>query len=74
MLVETFMARDDNPSFDELVALAVETGREGVKALKAQPVEKTRPRLRRHRKLQPQRNRWARTIIWSLALRELMTA
>ena len=35
MLVETFMARDDNPSFDELVALAVETGSEGVKALKA---------------------------------------
>ncbi|ATA21862.1 PTS system D-mannose-specific IIA component (Man family) /PTS system D-mannose-specific IIB component (Man family) [Gibbsiella quercinecans] len=34
MLVETFMARDDNPSFDELVALALETGREGVKALK----------------------------------------
>ncbi|MDI8799996.1 PTS mannose transporter subunit IIAB, partial [Salmonella enterica subsp. enterica serovar Montevideo] len=27
MLVETFMARDDDPSFDELVALAVETGR-----------------------------------------------
>ena len=43
MLVETFMARDDNPGFDELVALAVETGREGVKALKAQPVEKTAP-------------------------------
>lgn len=43
MLVETFMARDDNPSFDELVALAVETGREGVKALKAQPVEKHAP-------------------------------
>jgi len=39
MLVETLMARDDNPSFDELVALAVETGREGVKALKAKPVE-----------------------------------
>lgn len=39
MLVETFMARDDNPSFDELVALAVETGSEGVKALKAKPVE-----------------------------------
>ncbi|AHG22135.1 PTS mannose transporter subunit IIAB [Chania multitudinisentens RB-25] len=34
MLVETFMARDDDPSFDELVALALETGREGVKALK----------------------------------------
>lgn len=43
MLVETFMARDDNPSFDELVALAVETGREGVKALKAKPVEKPAP-------------------------------
>ncbi|AEN65254.1 PTS system, mannose/fructose/sorbose family, IIA subunit [Enterobacter soli] len=43
MLVETFMARDDNPSFDELVALAVETGREGVKALKAQPVAKPAP-------------------------------
>ena len=43
MLVETFMARDDNPTFDELVALAVETGREGVKALKAQPVEKPAP-------------------------------
>ncbi|MEI9577841.1 PTS mannose transporter subunit IIAB [Enterobacter asburiae] len=43
MLVETFMARDDNPAFDELVALALETGREGVKALKAQPVEKPAP-------------------------------
>jgi len=35
MLAETFMARDDNPSFAELVAIAVETGRIGVKALKA---------------------------------------
>ena len=43
MLVETLMARDDNPTFDELVALAAETGREGVKALKAQPVEKPAP-------------------------------
>lgn len=43
MLVETFMARDDDPGFDELVAVAVETGREGVKALKAQPVEKAAP-------------------------------
>ncbi|WP_058912912.1 PTS mannose transporter subunit IIAB [Entomohabitans teleogrylli] len=43
MLVETLMARDDNPTFDELVSLAVETGREGVKALKAQPVEKPAP-------------------------------
>lgn len=40
MLVETLMARDDNPGFDELVAIAVETGREGVKALKAKPAEK----------------------------------
>lgn len=43
MLVETLMARDDDPSFDELVALAVETGREGVKALKAKPVETLAP-------------------------------
>lgn len=38
MLVETLMARDDNPTLDELVAVAVETGREGVKALKAKEV------------------------------------
>lgn len=37
MLVETLMARDDNPTLAELVALAVETGREGVKALKTEP-------------------------------------
>ncbi|WP_435926793.1 PTS mannose transporter subunit IIAB [Dryocola sp. BD613] len=43
MLVETLMARDDKPTFDELVALAVETGREGVKALKAKPAEKAAP-------------------------------
>jgi len=43
MLVETLMARDDNPTFDELVAIAVETGREGVKALKAQPEVKPAP-------------------------------
>ncbi|MGD9424987.1 PTS mannose transporter subunit IIAB [Pantoea sp. NSTU24] len=35
MLVETLMARDDNLAFEALVAVAVETGREGVKALKA---------------------------------------
>ncbi|WP_312118772.1 PTS mannose transporter subunit IIAB [Pantoea vagans] len=35
MLVETLMARDDDPGLDELVAVAGETGREGVKALKA---------------------------------------
>lgn len=37
MLVETFMARDDGPAFEELVAIALETGREGVRALKYQP-------------------------------------
>ncbi|MEB6336409.1 PTS mannose transporter subunit IIAB [Serratia rhizosphaerae] len=43
MLVETFMARDDDPAFDELVAIAVETGREGVKALKKPPEENVTP-------------------------------
>lgn len=43
MLVETLMSRDDNPTFDDLVAHAVETGREGVEALKAKPVEKAAP-------------------------------
>ncbi|ELY4467749.1 PTS mannose transporter subunit IIAB [Cronobacter sakazakii] len=43
MLVETLMVRDDDPAFDELVAIAVETGREGVKALKAKPAEKAAP-------------------------------
>lgn len=42
MLAETFMARDDNPGFAELVRIAVETGRAGVKALKApEPQEET---------------------------------
>ncbi|WP_437613235.1 PTS mannose transporter subunit IIAB [Erwinia sp. V71] len=36
MLVETLMARDDNPDFGELVKVAVETGREGVKPLKTE--------------------------------------
>lgn len=34
MLVETFMARDDGPSLQELVAIALETGRTGVRALR----------------------------------------
>ncbi|WP_032093573.1 PTS mannose transporter subunit IIAB [Necropsobacter rosorum] len=34
MLVETFMARDDGPDLAELVAIALETGRTGVRALK----------------------------------------
>lgn len=46
MLAETFMARDDNPSFGELVAVAVETGREGVKALKAPEAKSDKPETR----------------------------
>ena len=63
MLVETLMARDDDPSFDELVALAVETGREGVKALKAKPIENAAPGhpLPQHPKwLQLRQNQWDR--------------
>lgn len=43
MLVETLMGRDDDPAFDDLVAVAVEAGREGVKALKAQPAAAPAP-------------------------------
>lgn len=43
MLAETFMVRDDNPTFQELVGIAVETGRIGVKALKAQEEEQAPP-------------------------------
>lgn len=39
MLVETFMARDDEPELSELVAIALETGRLGVRALKYQEPE-----------------------------------
>jgi hypothetical protein len=74
MLVETLMARDDDPSFDELVALAVETGREGVKALKAKAVEKALlRRLRQQPKRQHRQNQWVRTTTWSSAWRVLMT-
>ncbi|MGC7589429.1 PTS mannose transporter subunit IIAB [Bisgaard Taxon 46] len=41
MLVETFMARDDGPSLQELVAIALETGRTGVRALRYQEEEET---------------------------------
>ncbi|MDU8924003.1 PTS mannose transporter subunit IIAB [Pasteurellaceae bacterium LIM206] len=41
MLVETFMARDDGPGLQELVSIALETGRTGVRALKYQEEEKT---------------------------------
>ncbi|MFC0309078.1 PTS mannose transporter subunit IIAB [Gallibacterium trehalosifermentans] len=42
MLVETFMARDDDPSLAELAEIALETGRGGVRALKLEqkPQEK----------------------------------
>lgn len=39
MLVETFMARDDGPSLEELVEVALETGRGGVRALRYQEPE-----------------------------------
>lgn len=39
MLVETFMARDDGPTLQELVAVALETGRTGVRAQKYEPEE-----------------------------------
>lgn len=39
MLVETFMARDDGPSLSELVEVALETGRLGVRALRYQEKE-----------------------------------
>ncbi|WP_321146871.1 PTS mannose transporter subunit IIAB [Providencia alcalifaciens] len=34
MLVETFMCRDDNPSMDELITVALETGRGGIRPFK----------------------------------------
>ncbi|TCP96812.1 PTS system D-mannose-specific IIA component (Man family) /PTS system D-mannose-specific IIB component (Man family) [Cricetibacter osteomyelitidis] len=40
MLVETFMGRDDGPSLSELVEIALESGRIGVRALKSQEAEK----------------------------------
>lgn len=49
MLVETFMARDDGPSLEELVEVALEAGRGGVRALRYQepeeaPVAKEEPK------------------------------
>lgn len=43
MLVETFMARDDGPSLAELVEVALETGRGGVRALRYQEPEEAAP-------------------------------
>ncbi|KMJ45590.1 PTS mannose transporter subunit IIAB [Xenorhabdus khoisanae] len=39
MLVEAFMCRDDGPSMEELVAVALETGKEGIRALKTEQTE-----------------------------------
>lgn len=39
MLVETFMCRDDNPTMDELITVALETGRGGVRSFKFKEVE-----------------------------------
>ncbi|MBS9424134.1 PTS mannose transporter subunit IIAB [Photorhabdus caribbeanensis] len=43
MLVETFMCRDDDPSLAELVSVALETGKEGIRALKTEEPQKTEP-------------------------------
>ncbi|MDI9222568.1 PTS mannose transporter subunit IIAB [Pantoea sp. EA-12] len=43
MLVETLMGRDDNPSLEELIHIAVEAGREGVKALKTETPAQAAP-------------------------------
>ncbi|MFT8210124.1 MAG: PTS mannose transporter subunit IIAB [Symbiopectobacterium sp.] len=44
MLAETFMARDDDPTFEELIAIALEAGRTGIKALKAaEPAPAAKP-------------------------------
>ena len=46
MLVETFMARDDGPSLDELVEIALEAGRLGVRALKEQEQTAVEPEVK----------------------------
>ncbi len=43
MLVEAFMCRDDNPSLEELVSVALETGKEGIRALKTEEPQKVEP-------------------------------
>ncbi|MBQ0535315.1 PTS mannose transporter subunit IIAB [Providencia huaxiensis] len=39
MLVETFMCRDDDPSMNELISVALETGRGGVRSFKFKETE-----------------------------------
>ncbi|MBK4765069.1 MAG: PTS mannose transporter subunit IIAB [Pantoea sp. Brub] len=36
MLIEILMVREDNPNFQDLVSIAIKTGRKGIKALKTQ--------------------------------------
>jgi len=43
MLIETFMARDDNPSRETLINIALEAGREGVKAYQYSPPNEITP-------------------------------
>ncbi len=43
MLIEVFMARDDNPEFSQLVTIAVEAGSNGVKALKTPRQDNKKP-------------------------------
>ena len=43
MLVETFMCRDDNPSMDELINVALETGRGGIRPFKFKEAEPETP-------------------------------
>ncbi|UDG81593.1 PTS system mannose-specific EIIAB component [Candidatus Profftia lariciata] len=45
MLIELFMARDDHISFDELVLLAIETGRAGIRMLNAKKSISVTPSL-----------------------------
>ncbi|PPC72686.1 PTS mannose transporter subunit IIAB [Pantoea sp. ICBG 985] len=55
MLVETLMGRDDDPSLEELIHIAVEAGREGVKALKTESAAPAAAALAPKAPAQPQK-------------------
>ncbi|MEB5974640.1 PTS mannose transporter subunit IIAB [Pantoea dispersa] len=55
MLVETLMGRDDDPSLEELIHIAVEAGREGVKALKTESAAPAAPAPAAKAPAQPQK-------------------
>ncbi|MBK4783266.1 MAG: PTS mannose transporter subunit IIAB [Pantoea sp. Pent] len=55
MLVETLMGRDDDPSLEELIHIAVEAGREGVKALKTESAAPVAPAPAPKAPAQPQK-------------------